>query len=60
MAQSISALSLGPLGWVQHALFFLPGFALLSTAPVWQRVLFLVYVLPSLFGLVALYSAWPS
>lgn len=37
--QSISALSLGPFGWVQDVFFVLLGLALLSTVPVWQRLL---------------------
>jgi hypothetical protein len=37
--QSVSALSLGPAGWVQDVAFFLLGVALLSTVPVWRRVL---------------------
>lgn len=37
--QSISALSLGPGGWVQDVAFVLLGIALLSTVTVWRRVL---------------------
>lgn len=37
--QSISALSLGPMGWVQDVAFMLLGLALLSTVPVWRRLL---------------------
>jgi hypothetical protein len=37
--QSVSALSLGPAGWVQDVAFVLLGVTLLSTVPVWQRVL---------------------
>jgi uncharacterized protein DUF998 len=37
--QSISALSLGPAGWVQDLSFLLLGSALFGTTPVWRRVL---------------------
>ncbi|MBX3134073.1 MAG: DUF998 domain-containing protein [Gemmatimonadaceae bacterium] len=37
--QSISALSLGPGGWVQDVAFAFLGIALLSTVPVWRRAL---------------------
>ena len=37
--QSISALSLGPSGWVQDVAFVVLGVALLTTVPVWRRVL---------------------
>ena len=37
--QSISALSLGPRGWVQMLSFFAFGSIVLTTVPVWRRVL---------------------
>ena len=37
--QSISALSLGPGGWMQDGLFLFLGCALVSTVPVWRRIL---------------------
>ncbi len=37
--QSISALSLGPAGWMQDVAFFVLGAALLSTIGVWRHVL---------------------
>lgn len=62
--QSISALSLGPAGWVQDLAFVLLGLALLSTVPVWRRVLAngvgaLAYpVLTAVTGLGLLSSGW--
>lgn len=55
--QSISALSLGPAGWVQNFFFFVLGTALLSTMPVWRRILaggIGARVYPVLTGLVGL------
>lgn len=37
--QAISALSLGPRGWVQGINFIVFGALLLSTVPVWRRIL---------------------
>lgn len=37
--QSVSALSLGPRGWIQDAFFVLLGVALLGTVTTWRRVL---------------------
>ena len=37
--QSISALSLGPRGWIQVGNFLLFGLMLLATVPVWRRLL---------------------
>jgi hypothetical protein len=37
--QSVSALSLGPDGWIQSLSFLLFGLIVLSTAPAWRRVL---------------------
>jgi hypothetical protein len=39
LQQSVSALSLGRGGWVQQLNFVFVGLALLSTYPVWRRVL---------------------
>lgn len=37
--QSISALSLGPDGWIQMLAFFVFGATLLSTVTIWRRIL---------------------
>lgn len=37
--QAVSALSLGPFGWIQGVNFVVLGVALLSTVPVWRRML---------------------
>jgi hypothetical protein len=37
--QAVSALSLGPAGWIQQVSFVMLGAALLGTAPVWWRIL---------------------
>jgi hypothetical protein len=37
--QAVSALSLGPGGWVQQVNFILLGCAVLVTVPIWRRIL---------------------
>lgn len=37
--QAVSALSLGPNGWIQQLNFIVFGAAVLSTAPVWRQIL---------------------
>jgi hypothetical protein len=62
--QSVSALSLGPGGWVQDVLFMVFGAALLLTVPVWRRVLAggvgerAYPVLTMLTGLSLIAAAW--
>jgi|ERR1043166_6243879 hypothetical protein len=62
--QSISALSLGPGGWVQQVMFGLLGLTFLFTAPVWRRILagavghHSVPLLTTLTGLSLIAAAW--
>jgi hypothetical protein len=37
--QAVSALSLGPGGWIQVANFILLGAVILATVPIWRRIL---------------------
>ena len=37
--QAVSALSLGPTGWVQDLAFMLLGLAIVATVPAWRRIL---------------------